>query len=98
MAQEEFKMQVQVPKLSLDGANWVIYHNRLKWAIWTNSFNAHVSDTSPTQVCTTLGTIDGLTPDTCWEKEENAIKQVLRSMLPDTAFNRIKASANIYDA
>jgi hypothetical protein len=97
MAQEEFKMQVQVPKLSLDGANWVIYHNRLKWAMQTNSFNAHVQDTSPTQAYTTLGTIGGLTPDACWEKEENAIKQVLRSMLPDTAFNRIKASANVHD-
>jgi hypothetical protein len=98
MAQEEFKMQVQVPKMSPDGANWVIYCDRLKWAMQTNSFNAHVSDTSPTQAYTTLGTIGGLTPDACWEKEENAIKQVLGSMLPDTAFNRIKASANIHNA
>jgi hypothetical protein len=98
MAQEEFKMQVQVPKLSLDSANWVIYHNRLKWAMQTNSFNAHVSDTSPTQAYTTLEMIEGLAPDAHWEKEENAIKQVLGSMLPDTAFNRIKALANIHDA
>jgi hypothetical protein len=33
MAQAEFKMQVQVSKLSPDGANWVIYCNRLKWAM-----------------------------------------------------------------
>jgi gag-polypeptide of LTR copia-type len=97
MAQEEFKMQVQVPKLSPDGANWVIYCNRLKWAMQTNSFNTHASDTSPTQAYTTLKTIGGLTPDTHWEKEENTIKQVLRLMLPDTAFNRIKALANVHD-
>jgi hypothetical protein len=64
-------MQVQVPKLSPDGANWVIYCDRLKWAMQTNSFNAHVSDTSPTQVYTTLGMIGGLTPDVRWEKKEN---------------------------
>jgi gag-polypeptide of LTR copia-type len=98
MAQEEFKMQVQVPKLSLDGSNWVIYHDRLKWAMQTNSFNTHVSDTSPTQAYTTLGVIGGLTPDAHWEKEENTIKQVLRLMLPDTAFNRIKALANVDNA
>jgi hypothetical protein len=86
MAQEESKMQVQVPKLSLDGANWVIYCNRLKWAMQTNSFNTCASDTSPTQVYTTLGTIGGLTLDACWEKEENTIKQVLGLMLPDTAW------------
>jgi hypothetical protein len=97
MAQEEFKMQVQVPKLSLDGANWVIYHNRLKWAMQTNSFNAHASDTSLTQAYTTLGMIGGLTSDVHWKKEENAIKQVLGSTLPDTAVNRIKASANVHD-
>jgi hypothetical protein len=98
MVQEEFKMQVQVPKLSLDSANWVIYHDRLKWAMQTNSFNAHASDTSSTQAYTTLGMIGGLTLDMCWEKEENAIKQMLGLMLPDTAFNRIKASANVHDA
>jgi hypothetical protein len=64
----------------------------------TNSFNTHASDTSPAQVYTTLEPIGGLTLDVCWEKEENAIKQVLGSTLPDTAFNRIKASANIHDA
>jgi hypothetical protein len=74
IAQEEFKMQVQVPKLSLDGANWVIYCNRLKWAMQTNSFNVYVSDTSPTQAYTTLGVIGGLAPEVHWEKEENAIK------------------------
>jgi hypothetical protein len=98
MAQEEFKMQVQVSKLSPNSSNWVIYCNRLKCAMQTNSFNAHMSDTSPTQVYTTLGMIGSLDPDACWEKEENAIKQVLGLMLPDTAFNRIKASADVHDA
>jgi hypothetical protein len=98
IAQEEFKIQVQVPKLSPDSANWVIYHDRLKWAMQTNSSNAHASDTSPTQAYTTLGMIGGLAPDACWEKEENAIKQVLGSTLPNTAFSRIKASANVHDA
>jgi gag-polypeptide of LTR copia-type len=64
----------------------------------TSSFNAHAQDTSPTQAYTTLETIGALTPDAHWEKEENAIKQVLGSTLSNMAFNRIKASANVHDA
>ena len=62
-----------------------------------NSFNIHTSDTSPTQAYTALGTIEGLGSDACWEKEENTIKQVLGLTLPNTAFNRIKATANVHD-
>jgi hypothetical protein len=74
MVQEEHRMPVQVSKLSLDSFNWVIYCNRLKWAMQINSFNIHTSDTSPTQAYTALGTIEGLGSDACWEKEENTIK------------------------
>jgi len=33
-----------------------------------------------------------------WAKEENVIKLILGSMLPDTAFNRIKMTANVHNA
>jgi len=34
----------------------------------------------------------------CWAKEKNGIKLILGSTLPDTAFNRIKMTANMHDA
>jgi len=98
MAQDEQQMPIQVPKLSLDGSNWVVYHNRLIWAMQTNTFTDHVAADTPTMAYTAIGDVGGLTPDACWAKEENAIKLVLGSMLPDTAFNRIKTTANVCDA
>ena len=93
MQQDE--QRVQVPKLSSDGSNWVIYRDRLIWAMQTNSFNDHTADASPSPNYTALGTLNGMTPEARWTKEESAIKQVLGSTLPDTAFNRIKGTATV---
>jgi len=46
---------------------------------------------------TAIGDISGLTPDARWAKEENTIKLVLGSTLPDMASNRIKTTVNICD-
>ena len=98
MQQEEHRVQVQVPKLSPDRENWVIYRDRLKWAMQANSFNDHATVASPSAAYIALGDIGGATPAARWAKEETAIRQVMGSTLPDTAFNRIKATANVHDA
>src|SRR5487761_336488 len=96
MQQEE--QRVQVPKLSPDGTNWVIYRDRLTWAMQTNTFDEHKQHNSPSLTYTAAGNLNGLTPEVRWTKEESAIKQVLGSTLPDTAFNKIKATASVKDA
>jgi hypothetical protein len=101
MQQEEHKTQTQVPKLLQDGSNWVIYCDRLKWALQMNSFDDHTSADSPPVVYVALGDIGGVGGVgllACWNKEELLIKQVLGSMLPDTAFNRIKATTTMHGA
>jgi len=54
-------MPVQVLKLSLDGSNWVTYRDRLKWAMQTNTFDAHAGVDSPSVDYLALGTIGGIT-------------------------------------
>src|SRR6267142_2635258 len=98
MASDEQRMPVQVPKLSLDGSNWVTYRDRLKWAMQANTFDDHAEASSPSAEYTALGTIGGVTSGARWAKEENTIKLILGSTLPDTAFNRIKTMANVHDA
>src|SRR6267142_1251595 len=98
MAQDKQRMPIQVPKLSPDGSNWVVYRDRLIWAMQTNTFTVHAAADTPTMAFTTIGDVGRLTPDARWAKEENAIKLVLGSTLPDTAFNRIKTTVNVRDA
>src|SRR6267142_3181193 len=98
MASDEQRMPVQVPKLSLDGSNWVTYRDRLKWAMQANTFDDHAEASSPSAEYTALGTIGGVTSGVRWAKEENMIKLILGSTLPDSAFNRIKMTANVHNA
>src|SRR6266850_757976 len=63
-----------------------------------NSFDDHAKVSLPSAEYTALGTVGGVTLAACWAKEENMIKLILGSMLPDTAFNRIKMTANVHDA
>ena len=91
-------MPIQVPKLSPDGSNWVVYHDRFIWAMQTNTFTNHAVADAPTTAYIAVGDVSRLTPNACWAKEENTIKLVLSSTLPDTAFNRIKTTANVCDA
>src|SRR6267142_376507 len=91
-------MPVQVLKLSLDGSNWVTYRDRLKWAMQTNTFDSHAGADSPPADYLALSTVGGVTTVVQWAKEENAIRLILGSTLPNTAFNRIKMMANVHNA
>ena len=55
--------RVQLPKLATDGANWVIYRDRLIWAIQANSIDEHTIADMPSTKYTALGIIDNLTPE-----------------------------------
>jgi len=62
-----------------------------------NSFEDHARASLPSADYTTLSTVEGVTSAACWAKEENAIKLILGSTLPNTTFNRIKMTANVHD-
>src|SRR5580698_4883916 len=89
--------RVRLPKLATDGANWVVYCDRLIWAMQASSIDKHTTADTPSAKYTALGIIDNLTPEARWTKEENQIKQVLCTTLPDMAFNHIKNASSIKD-
>jgi len=64
----------------------------------TNNFDDHTGADSPLADYLAAGTIGSVTAQVQWTKEENTIRLTLSSMLLDTAFNRIKAMANVHDA
>ena len=61
----------------------------------TSSIDNHLGADSPPTDYIALRTLDSLALEARWRKEEGLIKQVLCSTLPDTAFNRIKATATV---
>jgi len=63
-----------------------------------NTFDDHAKASSPSAEYTALSTIGGITLGARWAKEENEIKLILGSTLPDSTFNRIKTTANVHDA
>jgi len=63
-----------------------------------NNFEDHAEAGSPLADYTTLSTVGGITSAAQWAKEENTIKLILGSTLPDTMFNRIKMTSNMHDA
>jgi len=60
MASDEQQMPVQVLKLSPNSSNWVTYRDRLKWAMQTNTFDAHARADSPPVDYLALGTVGGI--------------------------------------
>jgi len=61
MQEERQKAQVQVPRLALDGSNWVIYHDRLKWVLQISNFNDHSLSDSPSAAYIALGDVRDVT-------------------------------------
>ncbi len=95
---EQEGQRFRLPKLATDGSNWVVYRDRVIWAMKAHTIDDHISADTPPQAYTDRGTMDSLTPEVHWDKEENVIKQILCTTLPDTAFNRIKNAIAIKDA
>jgi hypothetical protein len=60
-----------------------------------SSINDHIQADSPPAAYIQLGDQDNLTYEARWKKEENLIKSVLGSTLPDIAFTKVKGAANI---
>jgi gag-polypeptide of LTR copia-type len=94
---EHDRLRVILPKLASDGGNWVVYRDRIIWAMQASTINDHIITDTPSAAYLALGDRDNLTPELWWAKEENHIKQVLCSTLPDTAFNQIKSVTSIKD-
>ena len=97
MQLEDHSIKQNIPKLAVDGSNWVIFRDRLLWVLDTNSLSEHLAhDTIPASY-TNAGPVGSLQPDERWRKEEGLVRQIIGATIPDTAFNRVKGCTNAKD-
>ena len=93
---------VHIPKLEVDGSNWVIFKDRFLFAAAAASLKNHIDGIGEAPVAPTPVTREPLTEvqeealkeyellHTKWEMEENIVKQALASVIPDSLFIEVR--------
>jgi hypothetical protein len=91
------KLQINIPKLSADGSNWVIYQDQMIWAMDSRTLSDHLTNASMPTAYGAAGTINGATVPMWWAHGEATVKQAIAALVPDSIFNRIKGSMHTKD-
>lgn len=93
----------RVPKLEVDGSNWVVYKDRLQWAADARGYLFHLDGThsvptappapadpaAPTPAETAaLATYNTALAE--WTKGEAIVKQMIASTIPDSLFMKVR--------
>ena len=93
---------IHIPKLEVDGSNWVIFKDRFLFAAAAASLKGHIDGTGKPPVNPVLTPCEPLTEDQKlvineyntllmkWEMEENIVKQALASVIPDSLFIEVR--------
>ena len=89
--------RINVPKLSADGSNWVIYRDRMDWAMSSRDLGDHLTNDTMPAAYGLAGTIGGVTAPTRWARGEATVKQAIAASVPDSVFNRIKTGTRAKD-
>jgi hypothetical protein len=93
----ESQMKITLPKLSLDGVNWVTYRDCFLYTLDSGHLCKHIQHTAMPSSYTTTGDIDRVTPSDRWAKEEGTIRTLISNSIPDSAFNKIKSHVAVKD-
>ena len=91
------ELRINVPKLAADGSNWVIYRDRMLWAMDSRTLSDHLTNVSMPAAYRSAGTIGGLSASTRWAHGEATVKQAIAASVPDSIFNQIKGSTHAMD-
>jgi hypothetical protein len=92
------EQKVHLPKLTIEGDNWVMYQDRLLWTMKQFNIKDHIANNSPSAAYTAKGTVGSLAPADRWEHEKHLIHMVLGNSMPDESFNQIKDTESVKDA
>src|SRR5271168_681789 len=102
-----------IPKLEIDGSNWVIFKDRFLFATAAGSLKGHIDGSGKPPVNPLPTPCVPLTEDqkaemseysallTKWEMEENIMKQALASVIPDSLFievRKMETALSMWDA
>ena len=54
------KLRINIPKLQADGSNWVIYRDRMMWAMDSRTLSAHLTNVLMPAAYSQAGTVNGV--------------------------------------
>jgi hypothetical protein len=89
--------RIVVPKLQADGSNWVIYRDRMVWAMGSRTLSDHLMNVSMPAAYGAAGTVNGVDAATRWVSGEATVKQSIATSVPDSIFNRVKNKTRAKD-
>ena len=89
--------RMTLPKLAVDGSNWVTYRDCVLWMIRLRQCLDHFSSASITPTYTAAGDINGVSPAAHWANEESTIMTLILASVPDHVFNCIKTKMNSFE-
>ena len=87
-------MKFEIVRLAGDGANWVSYRDRMGVILRMRRWHEHLISATVTQAYTNRGDVNGIAPAMRWEDDDEAVKALIMSSIPDELFNRIKSGVN----
>jgi hypothetical protein len=80
---------VNTPMLTVDGSNWVNYHDRIVPILWVKKLADHLISNTPTPCYMNAGDINGLTPAQHWAKDKDITVVMLNTLIPEYRYNAI---------
>jgi hypothetical protein len=84
-------MKLEIVRLAGDGSNWVSYRDRMGVILRMRRWQDHLTSARVTQAYRDRGDVNGITPNMRWEDDNEAVKALIMSSIPDELFNRIKS-------
>jgi len=89
-------MKLEIVRLASDGSNWVSYRGRLNITLHMHRWHLqeHLTSDSVTQAYLDRGDVNNVKPSMRWEDDDETVKHLITSSVPDEIFNRIKGSTN----
>ena len=88
---------IVIPKLQVDGSNWVVYRDWMVWAMNSRTLSEHLTNVSMPAVYAAAGAINGVDALTCWALSEATVKQAIAASVPDSFFNHVKTKMRAKD-
>ncbi len=87
-------MKFEVVCLVGNSLNWVSYCDRLGVILCMWHWQEHLTSATVTQAYRDRGNMNRVTPNMCWKDDNEAVKALIMSLIPDELFNQIKSGVN----
>ncbi len=84
-------MKLEIVWLAGDGSNWVSYRDRMGIILCMWCWQEHLTSATVTQAYRDRGDVNGVAPNMCWEDDNEVVKALIMSSIPDELFNWIKS-------